>query len=157
MTITNEFTITETMTIKQIGVMYRKATRKTEALDREVTIPFRYSLGKRVIAEKANGVTASDLAEAIGCSNALLSNAKKVAETYPDGVPAKLKTWEQVRDSLKNGGAESTPATPKEKAHAALESADLTNAEFCRVVTAAAGNRSLTAKQRKDLIASLNA
>lgn len=154
MTNTNEFTITPKMTITQIGAMFRKASKRTEALDREVTIPFRYSLGLRVIAEKANGVTASDLAEAIGCSNALLSNAKQVAVAYPDGVPATLKTWEQVRDSLKTDN-ESKPATPKDKAHAALESSALTNAQFCMVVTAAANSRSLTAKQRQDLIAKL--
>jgi hypothetical protein len=155
MSSTAEFTVTSEMTVKQIGVMFRKAHKRTEALDREVTIPFRWSLGLRVIAEKAEGVTASELAEAIGCSSSLLSNAKQVAVAYPDGVPKKLKTWEQVRDSLKSDGAESVPTTSKDKAHAALESGDLTNAEFCKVVTAAARKRSFTAKQRADLIAIL--
>lgn len=154
---TADFTVTPDMSAKQIGVMFRRASKRAKAFDAEVTIPFRHSLGLRVIAEKAAGVTATELAEAIGCSNSLLSNAKQVAEKYPTVALATAdgrKTWEDIRASLK-GASDSAPATSKDKAHAALESDELTNAQFCQVVTAAAGKRSLTAKQRTDLIATL--
>lgn len=147
------------------------AADAVELKAQQATLPQRFAVAQWVVAELARTVADDDgaewfawasqreLADALGIDKSVITHMKKVVGKYPKALPKSAgDTWQAVLKSAYGSGgsgAESVPATSKDKAHAALESDELTNAEFCRVVTAAAGKRSLTAKQRTDLIAML--